>query len=117
MDVSIAVIVFAIVSALAGIAYGSYLTVWVFRREPGNTEMQRIAQAIQEGARAYLNRQYRAIGIVAAVLILILWGAGFWSDKFGWLTALGFLAPWRSCSASADSIGTGRPTDSLDVSP
>ena len=43
MDVSIAVIVFAIVSALAGIAYGSYLTVWVFRREPGNTEMQRIA--------------------------------------------------------------------------
>ncbi len=104
MDVSIAVIVFAIVSALAGIAYGSYLTVWVFRREPGNTEMQRIAQAIQEGARAYLNRQYRAIGIVAAVLILILWGAGFWSDKFGWLTALGFLVG-AGASATAGYVG------------
>src|SRR6058998_102495 len=53
--------------------------------------MQRIAQAIQEGAAAYLNRQYRAVGVVAAVLFALLWLAGQWSDYFGLLTAVGFL--------------------------
>ncbi len=48
MDLETAVIAFASASALAGIAYGSYLTLWVFKQDPGSPEMQRIAQAIQE---------------------------------------------------------------------
>jgi len=53
--------------------------------------MQEIAKAIQEGASAYLNRQYKTVGIVAAVLFALLLGAGAVSDKFGLLTAIGFL--------------------------
>src|SRR6478672_4001262 len=64
---------------------------WVFRMDAGNAKMQEIAKAIQEGAGAYLNRQYKTVGVVAAVLFALLWGAGAVSDKFGLLTAVGFL--------------------------
>jgi len=85
------IITFALVAAVTGIAYGLYLAMWVFKLDAGNPKMQEIAKAIQEGAGAYLNRQYRTVGIVAAVLFAILWGAGAISDKFGLLTAVGFL--------------------------
>jgi K(+)-stimulated pyrophosphate-energized sodium pump len=99
-----AVIMFAIVTALTGIGYGLYLTFWVFKLDAGNAEMQRIAKAIQEGASAYLNRQYRTVGVVAAGLFAILWLAGFWSDKFGLLTAVGFLVG-AGASATAGYVG------------
>ena len=67
------ILIFSMVSGLAGIAYGLYLTFWVLRLESGNKEMQRIALAIQEGAGAFLNRQYRTVGIVAMVMFAILW--------------------------------------------
>jgi K(+)-stimulated pyrophosphate-energized sodium pump len=86
-----AIITFALVAAVTGIAYGLYLAMWVFKLDAGNPKMQEISKAIQEGASAYLNRQYRTVGIVAAVLFAILWGAGAISDKFGLLTAVGFL--------------------------
>jgi K(+)-stimulated pyrophosphate-energized sodium pump len=86
-----AIITFALVAAVTGIAYGLYLAMWVFKLDAGNPKMQEIAKAIQEGASAYLNRQYRTVGIVAAVLFAMLWGAGAVSDKFGLLTAVGFL--------------------------
>ena len=54
-------------SGVVGIAYGVYLTFWVLRQRAGNDTMQTIALAIQEGAAAYLNRQYRTVGIVAGV--------------------------------------------------
>jgi K(+)-stimulated pyrophosphate-energized sodium pump len=76
---------------VTGIAYGLYLAMWVFKLDAGNPKMQQIAKAIQEGASAYLNRQYRTVGIVASVLFAMLWGAGAVSDKFGLLTAVGFL--------------------------
>src|SRR5215510_2435872 len=82
---------FALIAAVAGIAYGLYLAMWVFKLNAGNTKMQEIAKAIQEGARAYMNRQYKTVGVVAAVLFVILAGAGAISDKFGLLTAVGFL--------------------------
>jgi K(+)-stimulated pyrophosphate-energized sodium pump len=85
------IITFALVAAVTGIAYGMYLAMWVFKLDAGNPKMQEISKAIQEGAGAYLNRQYRTVGIVAAVLFAILWGAGAISDKFGLLTAVGFL--------------------------
>ena len=104
MDVSTGVIVFAIAAAIAGIGYGVYLTYWVVKLEAGTAQMQRIAQAIQEGAAAYLNRQYRAVGVVAAVLFALLWLAGQWSDYFGLLTAVGFLIGAGS-SATAGYVG------------
>ncbi len=104
MDVSTAVIAFSIATAAAGIAYGLYLTSWVVKLDPGNAEMQRIARAIQEGAAAYLNRQYRTVGVVAAVLFAILWAAGLWSDQFGLLTAIGFLVG-AVASATAGYVG------------
>ncbi len=104
MDVSRSVIVFAIAAAVAVIGYGLYLTFWVMKLPPGSREMQQIAQAIQEGAAAYLNRQYRTVGMVAAVLFLILWLAGLWSDRFGLLTAVGFLIG-ATASATAGYVG------------
>ncbi|HKN86858.1 MAG TPA: sodium/proton-translocating pyrophosphatase, partial [Nitrospiraceae bacterium] len=104
MDVTTAVVLFAIVAAAAGIGYGLYLTMWVFKLDAGNKEMQSIAQAIQEGASAYLNRQYKAVGVVAAVLFVLLWLAGIWSDKFGLVTAVGFLIG-ASASALAGYVG------------
>ncbi len=104
MDVWTVVIVFAIVSAAAGIGFGLYLALWVFKLDAGSAEMQRIAQAIQEGAAAYLNRQYRAIGIVAAALFAILWLVGIWSEMFGLLTAVGFLVG-AGASATAGYVG------------
>ncbi|MGH7219911.1 MAG: sodium-translocating pyrophosphatase [Nitrospiraceae bacterium] len=86
-----AIITFALIAAVTGIAYGLYLAMWVFKLDAGNPKMQAISKAIQEGASAYLNRQYRTVGVVAAVLFAVLWGAGAISDKFGLLTAVGFL--------------------------
>ena len=44
-----AIVTFALIAAIAGIAYGLYLAMWVFRLSPGNAKMQEIAKAIQEG--------------------------------------------------------------------
>ncbi len=104
MDVSTAVTVFAIVCAAAGIGCGLYLASWIFKLNAGSKKMQEIAQAIQEGAAAYLNRQYRAVGVVAIGLFVILWLAGLWSDKFGLITAVGFLVG-ASASATAGYVG------------
>lgn len=99
-----AIVTFALVAAAAGIAYGLYLAMWVFKLNAGNQKMQDIAKAIQEGAGAYLNRQYRTVGIVAAGLFVVLWTAGFVSEKFGLLTAIGFLVG-AGASAIAGYVG------------
>ncbi len=74
----------AIGSAVLALAYGIFSTQWVVNRKAGNERMQGIAAAIQEGAKAYMNRQYLTISVVGVVLTLIL--AAFLD---GW-TALGF---------------------------
>jgi K(+)-stimulated pyrophosphate-energized sodium pump len=99
-----AIITFALIAAVAGIAYGLYLAMWVFKLNAGNAKMQEIAKAIQEGAAAYMNRQYRTVGMVAAVLFVLLWGGGAVSDKFGLLTAVGFLVG-AGASAIAGYVG------------
>lgn len=104
MNSEISVIIFALASGVAGILYGVYLTFWVIRQEAGNETMQTIALAIQEGAAAYLNRQYRAVGLVAGVMFVILWLAGFWSEHFGLVTAVGFLVG-AAASATAGYVG------------
>ncbi|MCP9463612.1 MAG: sodium-translocating pyrophosphatase [Nitrospira sp.] len=99
-----AIVTFALIAAAAGIGYGLYLAMWVFKLDAGNEKMQSIAKAIQEGAGAYMNRQYRTIGVVAAVLFVILAAAGAVSEKFGVLTAVGFLVG-AGASAIAGYVG------------
>jgi K(+)-stimulated pyrophosphate-energized sodium pump len=97
-------LIFALIAAAVGVAYGIYLIFWVMRLETGNDLMREIAAAVQEGAQAYLNRQYRTVAMVAAVLFVLMWIAGFWSDHFGLLTAVGFLIG-SVASASAGYVG------------
>src|SRR5438309_3810031 len=104
MDRSAGVVLFAVVAAFIGIAYGAYLIQWILKLEEGSEKMKAIAKAIQEGANAYLNRQYTTVAYVATGLFVVLWAAGFWSDKFGILTAVGFLIG-AVASASAGYVG------------
>lgn len=89
---------FAILSALAAILYGLFLT-WVIMRKPGGDEkMKQIAKAIQEGAGAYLRRQYLTVGALAVVIFLAIW------LFLGVTTAVGFLVG-AIASALAGFIG------------
>ncbi len=65
-------IIVALVCAGAAVLYGVSTTRWLLAKSPGNDEMISISAAVQEGARAYLNRQYQIIGIVAVVLAVLL---------------------------------------------
>jgi K(+)-stimulated pyrophosphate-energized sodium pump len=93
-------VLFALVAAAIGIAAGVAYTAWLLRLSPGNERMQEIAHAVQEGASAYLRRQYLTIAGVAAVLFLVI---GLWDD-LGWGTAVGFLVG-AVFSAAAGFIG------------
>jgi K(+)-stimulated pyrophosphate-energized sodium pump len=77
--------IFVLICALLALIYGLILIKLVLRLPAGNEKMQAIAKAIQEGAQAYLNRQYKTIAIVAVVLFVLI---GLF---LSWLTALGFL--------------------------
>jgi len=71
-------------AAVLAVLYGVVTVSWVLKLSPGNARMQEIAGAIQEGAGAYMNRQYTTIAIAGVVLFVIL---GF---ALNWQTAIGF---------------------------
>lgn len=76
---------------MLGIVYAAWLAFWVRGLDSGTPEMRRIQAAIHEGASAYMARQFKTVAVVAAVIFVLLWVAGFWSEYFGLLTACGFL--------------------------
>jgi K(+)-stimulated pyrophosphate-energized sodium pump len=75
---------FALLSAIVAIFYGIFSIKWIIGKPAGNEKMRGIAAAIQEGASAYLNRQYTTIGIVGAILFVVILVA------LKWPTAVGF---------------------------
>ncbi len=88
----------AVVASVAAIVYGLLLARSVLSRPAGNERMQNIAKAIQEGAEAYMRRQYIMVLPVAVVIAVIL---GLAID---WTTAIGFLIG-AAASAAAGFIG------------
>src|ERR1051326_128080 len=93
-------VLFALLCAAAAVAYGLYLTSWLLGRPAGTERMQEIARAVQEGAAAYLRRQYTTIAGVAVVPFLLL---GFY-HRLGWGAAVGFLIG-AALPAAAGFIG------------
>ncbi|HLC70344.1 MAG TPA: sodium-translocating pyrophosphatase [Patescibacteria group bacterium] len=79
------VLLLALVPALLAVIYGVVLAIWINKQPTGDDRMQAIARAIQDGAKAYLGRQYKTIAIVAVVIFILL---GIFID---WITALGFV--------------------------
>jgi len=78
-------LLFSILCGVAALVYGAISVRWILAQPQGNDRMREIAAAIQEGANAYLNRQYMAISVVGVVLFVALWLA------IGGPTAIGFL--------------------------
>lgn len=74
-----------IACGVIALLYGAYLIRSILALSSGNEQMQKIASAIQEGARAYLNRQYTTIAIVGLVIFAIL------TYLLGWYVGIGFL--------------------------
>ena len=77
-------LIIAIGCAMAALVYGVLSIKWIVALPSGNERMREIALAIQQGASAYLNRQYTTIGIVGAILLVAIFMA------LGWQTAIGF---------------------------
>ena len=91
-------VIVALVCAGAAVVYGLSTSRWLLKKSPGNERMQEISNAVQEGAQAYLKRQYQIIGVIAVVLAVVL---GLAIDV---VTAVGFVIGGLF-SAAAGFIG------------
>jgi K(+)-stimulated pyrophosphate-energized sodium pump len=78
-------LIFSLACALVALAYGIISVKWILAQPEGTERMKEISSAIQEGAKAYLNRQYMTIGIVGVVLAVVLWFG------LGTATSIGFI--------------------------
>ncbi|MBU0707278.1 sodium-translocating pyrophosphatase [Patescibacteria group bacterium] len=91
-------LIFSLIASIVAIVYGLILIRLVLRVSSGNDQMKKIARAIQKGAQAFLNRQYRTIAIIAVILFVLLW------VFLNFVTAIGFLVG-AVFSAAAGYIG------------
>ena len=79
------ILYYTIFAGFLSILYGFITGSNILKSSPGNNKMQEIASAIQIGAKAYLNRQYKTIAIVGVVVLVII------SFAFSFLVGLGYL--------------------------
>ncbi|MDP3645665.1 MAG: sodium-translocating pyrophosphatase [bacterium] len=79
-------LMYALGAGVLALAYGIFLVINILKKPDGEGKMVEIAEAIQSGAMAFLNRQYRTVGVVAVVIVVLMWLAHF-SDN----TILGFV--------------------------
>src|SRR2546423_918226 len=91
-------LMFTLACAVLALLYGAWSVRWILALPTGNERMRSTAAAVQEGASAYLNRQYSTIGLVGVVLFVVIWFA------LGTKTAIGF-AVGALCSAAAGYVG------------
>jgi K(+)-stimulated pyrophosphate-energized sodium pump len=84
-------VLIALVCGAAAVLYGLALTRWVLAQPEGSDRMKEIAKAIQEGAAAYLRRQYTTIAGVAVVVAVAIAVAGHWTSDLGPKVAIGFV--------------------------
>jgi len=86
MDLSVeTILIYTILAGILSVIYGYFTGKHILNSSPGNSKMQEIASAIQLGAKAYLNRQYKTIAIVGVVVLVII------SYAFSILVGLGYL--------------------------
>src|SRR5437763_4310276 len=95
---SLNVVAWAVGAAILAVLYAVALTFWVLSRPAGNDRMREIAAAIQEGAGAYLNRQYTVIAIIGAVIAILI------GILLNWETAILYVIG-AVLSASAGYVG------------
>ncbi len=79
------ILIYTILAGILSVLYGYFTGKQILNSSPGNSKMQEIASAIQVGAKAYLNRQYKTIAIVGVVVLVII------SYAFSILVGLGYL--------------------------
>ncbi|MBI2415900.1 MAG: sodium-translocating pyrophosphatase [Candidatus Kerfeldbacteria bacterium] len=91
-------LIFSLAASVVAIGYGLVMAMMINKKPTGNDRMRTIARAIQAGASAYLNRQYRTVAVVAVILFVVLW------LMLGLTMALGF-AVGAVFSALAGYIG------------
>ena len=109
-------LIFSLICALAAIVYGLVSISRVLAHSEGSDEMRRLAGAIQEGASAYLRRQYTTIAVVGVVLFVLLWLFLDLATAFGFLIGavfsggagfIGMLISVRSNARTAEAAKTG----------
>ena len=66
------VLTLAIGASIIAVLYGLYTMTWIYKQSPGSDKMKEISDAIAEGAKAYLNRQYTTIAMVGVILLIVI---------------------------------------------
>src|SRR5260370_914350 len=110
---------FALGCAIIALVAAALLSMWVLRQDQGNQRMKDISKAIQEGAAAYLNRQYRTIAVVASMYLIFsdpktLVALGFGGSLISVFARLGGGIYTKAADVGADLVGkveAGIPED------
>jgi K(+)-stimulated pyrophosphate-energized sodium pump len=88
------ILLFSLATGVLGVLYAIVTALWINKQNSGTDRMKQISDAVKEGATAFLNREYKTVGIVAVVIIALLLILGYTSNKgegAWWATALGFI--------------------------